>query len=323
MLVDQRQKWQRITEWISHDSAEAAAASKGSSSTSHVGSAINRTTAGSTAGQDAYAAGSIAQAQQLRSPGMETIESVAELRYSLDTTLIDPEQHAMAQAAAAAAAAAVLAASPRRGNTVQTVDALGFPLQEQQRQQQQAVLMQQTAPQVQQQQQQQQQAVLMQATAPQLQQQGVEQVHGERSSAVPAAGAQTADAAAPAALAAGSSMDPAAPDVHVLQQMLVQEGQARQQAQQLAMQLQQQVHDLLQQQVNATKLFDYQLQQVRAAAAAEVQAAQQVRMCRHTRYSHVSRHQTCSGPSCTTILTIHTPVCMQNCVQFGLSLAPC
>jgi hypothetical protein len=204
---------------------------------------------------------------------METIESVAELRYSLDTTLIDPEQHAIAQAAAAAAAAAVLAASPRRGHTVQTVDALGLQLQDQQllqlQQQQQALLMQQTAPQVQQQ----QEAVLEQATAPQVQQQGVEVV---RSSVVPAAGEQTADAAARTALPADSRIDPAALNVQVLQQMLLQEGQARQQAQQLASQLQQQVHDLLQQQLNATKLFDEQLQQARANAAAEVQVAQQV-----------------------------------------------
>lgn len=117
MLVDQRQKWERITEWISHDSAEAAAVNKQSSSSSRGDDANSaRATAGSSTSQaaavgDAAAAGSGALQQSVLSPG--AIESVAELRYSLDTMLVDPEQHAMmAQTAAAAAAAARAAVAP-------------------------------------------------------------------------------------------------------------------------------------------------------------------------------------------------------------------
>lgn len=114
MLVDQQQKWQRITEWISHDSAEAAAFNRPSSS-SRGASVSTRATAGSSngpAGDDALNA----QHGPGLGPGCDTIEGFADLRYSLDTTLVDPEQHAVAQAAAAAAAA-------RQSRTAQTAAA--------------------------------------------------------------------------------------------------------------------------------------------------------------------------------------------------------
>lgn len=262
MLVDQRQKWQRITEWISRDSAEAAVASKDSS---HAEAASARAIAGSSSAHslDGPAAGN--SVHRVRSPGMETIESVAELRYSLDTTLVDPEQHAMAQAAAAAAAAAVIAAnSARHGHMVQTVAAHGLSPRRQQPQQHL-----QPVP-----------AGFGQSAG------GTNGLAPAQHAAVPVAAAyrdsvarMNAAGQAAGAAAADAVVDssPEAGSVQAMQQQLLQEGQERHRAQQLAAQLQQQVQELLQQQVAANRSFQEQLQQAREEAAAEVHKAQQVR----------------------------------------------
>lgn len=269
MLVDQRQKWQRITEWISRDSAEAAAVSNHRSS-SHAESGSARATAGSS---DAQSIGDpvAASRHRMRSPGMETIESVAELRYSLDTTLVDPEQHAMAQAAAAAQMAAGAA---WRNHTAPAAS----PRAQQQQQQ--------VAPVVHAQQ------ALQPAEA------GYQHNTGSNGYVAPAAAAvattqaaagaipaipATATAGSTATAGAGAGADgqqhvlaSAAGSTHAMQQQLLQESQERHRAQQLAAQLQQQVQEMLQQQLDASRDFQQQLQQARDAAAAEVRTAQQV-----------------------------------------------
>lgn len=68
-----------------------------------------------------------------------------------------------------------------------------------------------------------------------------------------------------------------AASVHALQQQLSLAGQERRKAEQTAAQLQQQVQDLLLQQQAASRSFQEQLQQAHEAAAAKLQAAQQVR----------------------------------------------
>jgi hypothetical protein len=182
-------------------------------------------------------------AQRMHSPGMETIKSVAELRYSLDTTLVDPEQHAMAQAAAAAAAAVAAASSVRPGTTELRMPApVVRPLPMQQQQQ---------AP------------LHVPVVAP---------AGSSEHAAVP--GAEPVAAVVPADGAAEEL--PGTASVLALQQQLLLAGQERRKAEQTADQLQQQVQDLLLQQQATSTSFQEQLQQAREAAAAELQAAQQV-----------------------------------------------
>lgn len=294
--MDQRQKWQRITEWIAHDSTQAAAVSKQDSS--HGGSTSARATAGSSSGhlQEDQVPGTSAHAYRVLSPGMEAIESVAELRYSLDTTLVDLEQHAMVQAAAAAAAAAVLAAGPARQTVLPAAAAGAGPGPQQQ---QQPLLpissMQQAAQAVQLQQQQQPAEATAFQPAP----------VGEISITTLAAPAAAEVPALPHSASDSSAM--AAQQLLALQHQLLQEGQQRQQAQQLAAQLQQQVQDLLQQQEAAGRSFQQQLQQVREAAAADLQLAQQVRVQVHS-YIHdllLGRHVVILVVSAL----LHHPVC--------------
>jgi hypothetical protein len=196
---------------------------------------------------------------------METIESVAELRYSLDTTLVDPEQHAMAQAAAAAQLAAGAA---WRQHGAPAVDPRAL--------------------------QQQQSVPAVQAQQPlRAVEAGYQPDTGSNGCVASAAAAAiaTQDAAGailamPSTALAGAGADgqqhivaSAAGPTHLVQQQLLQESQERQRAQQLAAQLQQQVQELQQQQLDASRDFQHQLQQARDAAAAELHIARQVSFC--------------------------------------------
>jgi len=126
-----------------------------------------------------------------------------------------------------------------------------------------------------------QQAIQAEAVIPQqrMADKTASTAHAAFGQAEPAAHAPPDAAAGTGGSNGGSSSSrsaAAAPEVAGLQQQLLHEGQERQRAQQLAAQLQQQVQVLVQQQVEASRAFQDQLQLSRDAAAAELQAAQQV-----------------------------------------------
>lgn len=88
VLVDQRQKWQRISEWISRDSSEAAAVGshKAGSSSNADNSFASQHKAGTAA--QGHAGPQIATAAPPEEDGQGMV-SVTELRYSLDTAVME------------------------------------------------------------------------------------------------------------------------------------------------------------------------------------------------------------------------------------------
>lgn len=100
VLVDQQQKWQRISDWISRDSAEATVAG-GSSKAASASSSRHTSQSAALAGvvrssRDEGNAESLPndmprQSQQLGRPDASPVASIPDLRYSLDTAMMELE----------------------------------------------------------------------------------------------------------------------------------------------------------------------------------------------------------------------------------------
>lgn len=96
VLVDQQQKWQRISDWISRDSAAAATASGSQSATegtSHIATSAKSATGGAIdrSSDVGEAAGEHLGRHSLLGPDADTITSIADVRYSLETAMMELE----------------------------------------------------------------------------------------------------------------------------------------------------------------------------------------------------------------------------------------